>query len=72
MPCGVHRPIGRSLIGRILTLWHVEVHASRIRCLTGTRKNTFAIAVSQSPKRYPDIKGYKNNTYDNPVAQPSG
>jgi hypothetical protein len=38
----------------------------------GPEKNTFAIAVSQSPKRYPDIKGYQNNTYDNPVAQPSG
>ena len=38
----------------------------------GPEKNAFAIAVSQSPKRYPDIEGYKNNTYDNPVAQPSG
>ena len=43
-----------------------------VRGLTGTWKNAFAIAVSQSPKRCPDIEGYKSNTCDNHVAQPSG
>ena len=71
MPCGITQTYW------VITLKNIhpvafEVHALKIRCLTGTRKNAFAIAVSQSPKRYPDIEVYKDNTYDNPVAQPSG
>ena len=57
-----------------LRIWIPKVHSSEGRCLIRTLQNVFAGAAIYAPifRKHLYPQGYRENLYNNPVAQPMG